>query len=109
MISLEHLAGATPAALDATRDPTPSFYGKYLQSNPMAKVSFEASDEDRALMKAHPEVNWSETFRRTIHQRVRMEAIAQALMEEDEDPRVRSMAKELRGGVGRRFRDARRS
>ena len=74
----------------------------------MAKVSFEVTDEDRALMQAHPEVNWSETFRRTIRQRVRMEQIAQALMEEDEDPRVQAAAKGLKTAVGKRFRDAAR-
>lgn len=69
-----------------------------------SKFTFELPDDLRALMDEHPEVNWSEVFRQAARRHVEAMDLAEEILDEQADPRVQAVAKELSEGAGRRFR-----
>jgi ferritin-like protein len=78
----------------------------------MPKVTFEADEELKRIMNEHPEVNWSEVFRRSIRRHARTAELAEQIIEEESDPRVQAVAEALKTRTARRFRrtkNARRS
>ncbi len=73
------------------------------------KFTFEVPADLRALMDAHPEVNWTAVFREAIRRQAKAAEIARQILEEEEDPRVRAIAQTVKPRVGERFRQARAS
>ena len=70
----------------------------------MPRVTFEADEELKRIMKDHPEVNWSEVFRRTIRRQARAMELADQILEEEMDPRVQAVAASLKSRTGKRYR-----
>ncbi len=81
--------------------------GKASKLQSVPKVTFEVTDDQRALMDAHPEVNWSAVFRIAIERHARASAIAAEIVAEESDPRLQAVAAGLKQGVGARWRHAR--
>lgn len=71
------------------------------------KFTFEVPGELRTLMDAHPEINWTAVFREAIRRQAKAADIARQILDEEEDPRVRSIAQTVKGRVGAKFREAR--
>lgn len=71
------------------------------------KFTFEVPGDLRALMDAHPEVNWTGVLRDAIRRHAKAAEIARQILEEEADPRVRAVAQTLKARVGERFRAAR--
>jgi ketopantoate reductase len=71
-----------------------------------AKVTFEVPSDLRALMDAHPEVNWSAVFREAIRRQAEVMEVARHIQDEMRDPRVRAFAAALREGTAKRYQDA---
>lgn len=72
-----------------------------------SKFTFEMSEDLRALMDQHPEVNWSEVFRQAARRHVEAVELAEEILDEQSDPRVQAIARELEAGTGQRFRGER--
>lgn len=75
----------------------------------MPKVTFEITAAQRKLMDAHPEVNWSETFRVAIERHAQAAALARQIEQDLSDPRIMAVTKALKRGTAERVRRARRS
>lgn len=71
----------------------------------MPKVTFEVPDELKKLMDEHPELNWSEVLRQAVRREAHAAEIAREILKEESDPRVRAVARALKRGVGRRYRE----
>lgn len=71
------------------------------------KFTFDVPGELRALMDAHPEINWTAVFRDAIRRQAKAADIARQILDEEEDPRVRAIAQTVKGRVGEEFRTAR--
>jgi len=71
------------------------------------KFTFEVPGDLRALMDAHPEVNWTAVFREAIRRQARAADLAREILEEQSDPRIQAVASLAKARVGERFRKAR--
>lgn len=67
------------------------------------KFTFELTPELREMMDEHPEINWSAVLRDAIRREVEAAEIAQEILDEQNDPRIRAIAQMLEEGAAERF------
>ena len=70
------------------------------------KFTFEVPADLRAMMDAHPEVNWTAVFRQAIRRQAAAAEIAARIVEEMDDPRVKAIAASVKKGSAERYRQA---
>jgi DNA-binding MarR family transcriptional regulator len=69
----------------------------------MPKVTFEITPKQRKLMDKHPDVNWSEVFRRTVEQEARRQELARRIERELTDKDVEEVATLVNNELRRRW------
>lgn len=71
-----------------------------------ARFTFDVTPELRAMMDAHPEVNWSAVLREAIRRKAEAAELERRIAEELDDPAVQELAAKIKKGAAAKFRKA---
>ena len=71
-----------------------------------ARFTFDVTPELRAMMDAHPDVNWSAVLREAIRKKAEAADLQRQIAEELDDPAVQALAAKIKKGAAEKFRKA---